>query len=126
MFNKSIPPTYSSAQGGLTFFRVSIFYMKTWYCPDTYIYFNLATNMCDDYCAMYLYANVTAQECQACQFGCSECINGPAIGCTDCNPDDFRELVIDKCQCKSGYYPNPTGSNVCVTCASQLTNCATC
>lgn len=82
--------------------------------------------MCDDYCAKYLYANVMAEECQPCQFGCYECINGPTSGCTNCNPADFRELISDKCQCKPGFYPNPNGSTVCMTCGSQQTECATC
>lgn len=65
-FNNSVPHTSSSADGGLTSFRIAVFYMKTWFCPATHIYFNLDTNMCDDYCAMYMYANSSATECQPC------------------------------------------------------------
>lgn len=119
-------PTQSGAAAGLQSYRAAVFYLKKWYCPSPHIYFNLNTNMCDDYCAKYLYENVTAAACQPCQFACYECINGPAAGCTNCNIADNRELVGTKCECKSGYYPDPSGTTVCVTCSSQLTNCATC
>ncbi len=59
IFNQSVLYS-SSASAGLQYFRVAIFYMKTWFCPASNVYFNLNTNMCDDYCAKYLYANTTA------------------------------------------------------------------
>lgn len=59
IFNHSVPLN-SNAYGGLTSFRAAIFYIKTWFCPATHIYFNLITNVCDDYCAKYLYENSTA------------------------------------------------------------------
>jgi hypothetical protein len=46
--------------GGLKSARLVLFYMKTWYCPTPYYYFNLATDLCDDACAAYLYGNQTA------------------------------------------------------------------
>lgn len=50
-------PGQSSARGGLTGYTVVVFYVKTWDCLVPYYYFNLDTDMCDDYCAKYFYAN---------------------------------------------------------------------
>ncbi len=61
LFNRSIVYQYSTASCGLQYIRVAFFYMKTWSCPAAYPYFNLATNMCDDFCTFYTYANVTAK-----------------------------------------------------------------
>ncbi len=102
IFNKSVPYG-SNAYGGLTAFRAAIFYIKTWFCPAPNIYFNLTTNMCEDYCEKYFYGNTTAQECQACNFGCYECTSGPSADCTLCNVTDNRELLNGTCQCKSGF-----------------------
>jgi hypothetical protein len=58
---KSVPhPASLSPNCGLKSARLVTFYMKTWYCPAPYYYFNLDTDMCDDYCASYFYGNQTA------------------------------------------------------------------
>jgi hypothetical protein len=46
--------------------------------------------------------------------------------CLTCNPADFRTFSNNFCPCNLGYYPNPTGSSVCVLCSTQMANCATC
>jgi hypothetical protein len=58
VLKKSVPHQGSLfADCGLKSARLVTFYMKTWFCPDPYYYFNLQTDMCDDYCASYFYGN---------------------------------------------------------------------
>ena len=124
--NRSISYTGSGYSCATKTVRISIFTVKAWTCPPTIPFFNMTTSMCEDICLVYQYGNEIGQYCEPCSFACYSCTNGVSAGCTTCNPADFRELVSTQCQCISGYYPNPSGSTVCVTCSSQMTNCATC
>jgi hypothetical protein len=95
----------SSATCGLTKYRVIVFYIKTWYCPSPHYYFNLATDLCDNFCQAYYFGNISAAECQSCPFGCYSCMdNNDTLNCTSCNPSDFRELINSTCTCLNGYY----------------------
>ena len=110
---------------GLLAYRVVIFYVKTWNCPYPNIYFNLVTDMCDDFCAKYNFANSTAAECQPCLFSCYSCVNGPAMGCTSCNAaEDHRVIANDSCTCMDGFHEDPSGvSKVCLACSSSIADC---
>lgn len=51
---KSVPhPGSLYPNCGLKSARLNIFYMKTWFCPSPNFYFNLKTDLCDDYCPTY-------------------------------------------------------------------------
>lgn len=77
--------------GGLKSARLVLFYMKTWFCPAPYYYFNLATDLCDDACAAYLYGNQTAGQCKPCPTGCFSCDSSNPDMCTVCDATvDFR------------------------------------
>jgi hypothetical protein len=104
--------------------KVSIFYLKSWICPPPYPYYSRTTQMCNDICPSYTYGSLSDQACVACEVGCYTC-NG-AVGCLSCNSSDFRTLAGIQCPCNSGYYPNPNGAALCVTCSSQMANCTTC
>lgn len=51
---KSIPNSGSLYPNcGLLSAEMNIFYVKTWYCPPPNYYFNLDTDLCDNYCPKY-------------------------------------------------------------------------
>lgn len=104
--------------------KVSIFYLKSWVCPPTNPYYSLTTQMCSDICPFYTYGSLSDQACVACEVGCHTC--NDAVGCLSCNSADLITLAGIQCPCNSGYYPNPNGAALCVTCSSQMVNCTTC
>lgn len=71
----------------------SNFYIRSVTCPSSHPFYNSGTNMCDNFCSPYNYANLTAKVCQSCNFACYTCTGGVASGCTACNPADNRVLV---------------------------------
>jgi hypothetical protein len=59
---------------GLTEITNTILFFITWSCPHPYIYFNIATSLCQTGCDPYNYANSTDLYCYPCNntvcYGC--------------------------------------------------------
>lgn len=71
---KSVPSSASYYPNcGLISAQMNIFYMKTWFCPSPNYFFNLDTDMCDDYCPTYNWGDKIAKQCVSCPIGCANC-----------------------------------------------------
>ncbi len=121
-------PGTTSYSCALLRMKSTVFYMKTWQCPTQNPYFNLSTNLCQNGCAAYYFANTSVFQCQNCLWACPTCVN--ATLCSKCDSlIDFRILknVSGKatCVCMPGYYQDPVNSlnTVCLAC---IANCLTC
>lgn len=102
--------------------------MKTWQCPAHNPYFNLTTNLCQNECGAYYFANTSVLQCHECEWSCSKCVN--STFCSGCDSvSDFRVLtkVSGKatCLCMRGFYQDPMdpSNKRCLAC---IPNCVTC
>ncbi len=124
---KSVPHLLSSNYCGLKSARLVTFYMKTWYCPPPFYYFNLLTDRCEDFCAKYFYGNQTAGLCKPCPTGCASCDPMIPDTCTNCDAViDFRVLVNGSCKCMDGYYQHTISDVICTPCSIFDSNCKNC
>lgn len=102
-----------------------IFYIKTFRCPDTFEYFNLTTNLCQDECGDYFFENSTDYECKDCNYSCQDCTSGnDCLVCDEVN--DHRTLFNGRtCECMENYYEDPDTS-ICQHCKNKLSFCDDC
>jgi proprotein convertase subtilisin/kexin type 5 len=61
--------------------------------------------------------------CITCDPTCLTCNGATATNCLSCDdPNDFRVLNVDKCDCKDGYYLN-VATNKCLKCHYSCLTC---
>ncbi len=121
-------PIDSSYDCALSRIKSTIFYMKTWKCQTTSPYFNLTSNLCQNGCAEYYFANTSVLACQDCPWGCYKCSNGTT--CTGCDSLIDRRVLKNvggqaSCLCMPGYFQDPSNhtNKVCLACISNCLNC---
>ncbi len=99
-------------------------YIRTWLCPSPYLYYNITTMMCQDFCGGYHVENTTAAQCEPCtNFMCYQCDSINWTICTDCASFEHMELVNGTCACVSGYFYL---EGQCVTCDTSNLGCYNC
>jgi hypothetical protein len=106
----------------------TVFFMKTWQCPSTHLFFNLTSNLCQDTCALYYFENRTVNQCNVCEFSCPRCFNSTT--CLQCDSvNHFRRLVVGRenssCLCMDGYFQDPV-RNTNLVCSACVSNCVSC
>lgn len=121
-------PGATSYKCGLSRIKSTAFYMKTWQCPTQNPYFNLTSNLCQNGCSAYFFANTSVLQCQNCEWGCSKCVN--YTFCAGCDSTiDFRVLknISGKptCLCMPGSYQDPVDptNKVCIRCVANCLKC---
>lgn len=84
-FDASDPSPNSTATAGLNYLKSTLFYIKTWNCASPYIYFNLTSELCQNGCASYYYANSTVGTCTPCHYSCYNCtLQDSQTSCSQC------------------------------------------
>jgi cysteine-rich repeat protein len=101
-----------------------VLYISTWLCPSPYVYFNVSTQMCQNFCGGYYIEDANSSSCLQCTNPmCYTCDPNNSTYCLECAAYDHLFLDNGTCTCQFGYF-YLTGS--CVTCDSQNPGCLDC